>query len=577
MTGRTRTAALIAAAILALSVPATGASASGPLPPRHRLELSATNHRPTAKAAVSQAGASVVAGHPDAISDQLWIYPHNGATSGNPWTSRTVAGGQWRFADVLLVGDVTGDGHPDVVARDPAVDNGTLWIYPNNGSTTGNPWTSRFSAGTGWNIANAIMLADVTGDGHPDIVARDPAVDNGTLWIYPHNGSTTANPWTSRFWAGTGWNLATALMLGDVTGDGHPEIVARDATGSLWIYPNSGALTSNPWTSSRYPAGTGWNLADTLMLGDVTGDGRPDVVARDRTGALWIYPGNGSTAGNPWTTSRVAAGIGWQLADRLILADVTGDGHLDIVARPGGDLWLYPYNGSANGNPWTSRISAGTSWGAIDDLAIGDVTNDGHLDLVARDPSLDNGTLFVYPGDGSVTANPWTAAPVAAGTGWDLATALAVGDLTGDGHRDVLARDASGNLWIYPNNGGTTGNPFTVARQWAGTGWNTAKTLALGDVDGDGVADLIDQEQDGSMWIYLAATPNTPVRVDGDWTATNAVAVADVDGTGKPNLITRDTSGSLWIYANNGSSTTNPWTTRRTAGTTWQYAGPVLL
>jgi hypothetical protein len=547
-------AAVLAAS--ALTIPAFAAPPAGSAhpAPRHAFTLA---HALVQRAETAASAADLVARHPDPSSDDLWVYPNNGTST--PWTARQLAGSQWRFADIVLVGDVNSDGRPDVVARDPRVAHGTLWIYLNNGTAT--PWTTRTSAGTGWDFTNAMMLGDVTGDGRADLMARDPAVDQGTMYVYPNNG--TANPWPSRFWAGTGWNLASTVVLGDVNGDGKPDIVARDSGGALWVYPGNGSPTSNPWTTSRIGAGTGWNLATSLALGDVTGDGRPDVVIRDGTGALYVYPNSGATSGNPFTVARTQLGSGFTFADTLLLADVSGDGRLDLIARPGGDLWRY------SGPSWTTRISAGTGWESLDQLAVADVNGDGHPDLIGRNPALDNGTLWLYPGDGA--ADPWTASPISLGTGWNLADTVLLGDLTGDGHPDVLVRDTTGNLWVYPNSGAPTGNPFTVPRFWAGTGWGTAAALVLADVSSDGYADLVDLEQDGSMWIYLTGSA-TPIRVTGDWSTTTAMLVADVDGDGRPDLVTRDSNGALWVHPNNGSTTGDPWPTSAAAGTGWQYA-----
>jgi hypothetical protein len=600
-TGRAKWARYLLAAATVLSMsgasfigvahaaPATGGHTARP--PAHRLVLPAVHAprragtasngavTPQPNSVTGQGRADAIVRDPGPDVGTLRIYPNNGSTTSNPWTTAFLAAGSgWGFANALLLADVTGDGRPDVIARDPSVDNGTLWIYPNNGSTTSNPWTTRFSAGTGWNTVGTLMIGDVTGDGHPDIIATDPAVDNGTLWIYPNNGSTTSNPWTlARIWAGTGWNTVNSLMIGDVTGDGHPDIVARDPSGALWVYPNNGSTTSDPWTS-RFAAGTGWNLANTMMLGDVTGDGRPDIIARDATGTLWVYPHNGSTTSNPWTLPRYSAGTGWDLADQLLLGDLSGTGHPDVIARigNGGNLWVYPNNGAVS-SPWISRFTAGTGWAFENTLLAGDVNHDGRPDLVARDPSVDNGTLWIYPNSGAATGNPWTLPRYSGGTGWNAVNTLMLGDITGDGYADIVARDTSGNLWVYPNSGtGTSGNAWTGARTWAGSGWNTAAWLRLADVNHDGVADLIDLEQDGTMWIYISGSAGPPIQVAGDWHNTTALALGDVYGTGRSDLVTRDSSGALWIYANNGSTTGDPWTSRTTAGADWSFASEIL-
>ena len=79
---------------------------------------------------------------------------------------------------------------------------------------------------------------------------------------------------------------------GDLNGDGRPDVLARErATGYLWLYPGNGR---GGWLP-RVRVGTGWDIFTAIVgPGDLTGDQRPDVLARERsTGYLWLYPGNG--------------------------------------------------------------------------------------------------------------------------------------------------------------------------------------------------------------------------------------------------------------------------------------------
>ena len=78
-----------------------------------------------------------------------WIY------SSDPSVAPVQVTGDFSFVTALTVGDVYGTGQPDLVLRDG---DGSLWIYPDNGSTSGNPWTSRTAAGTGWQYADAILV-----------------------------------------------------------------------------------------------------------------------------------------------------------------------------------------------------------------------------------------------------------------------------------------------------------------------------------------------------------------------------------------------------------------------------------
>ncbi|WP_269045151.1 glycoside hydrolase family 3 N-terminal domain-containing protein [Paenarthrobacter sp. Z7-10] len=190
---------------------------------------------------------------------------------------------------------------------------------------------------------------DFNGDGHPDVLARDGA---GLLWLYPGDGH---GGWLSRIRVGSGWNGFTGLVgPGDFNGDGRPDVLARDGAGLLWLYPGNG---HGGWLS-RIRVGSGWNGFTGLVgPGDFNGDGHPDVLARDGAGLLWLYPGNGHGGWLP----RSQVGWGWNGFNALVgPGDFNGDGHPDVLARDGaGLLWLYPGNGHGG---WLSRIRVGSGW-----------------------------------------------------------------------------------------------------------------------------------------------------------------------------------------------------------------------
>ncbi|MEU2547903.1 VCBS repeat-containing protein [Streptomyces roseolus] len=159
--------------------------------------------------------------------------------------------------------------------------------------------------GGGWNIYNKIVSAGNTGGGAAeDLLARDSA---GVLWHYLGYSNASL---TQRIRIGSGWNTYTQIAgKGDITGDGRADLVARDRSGVLWLYKGTGN-NSSPFTA-RTRIGGGWNTYNAIVSsGDLTGDGRADLVARDGAGALWLYKGRGSST-TPYT-GRVKIGTsGW--------------------------------------------------------------------------------------------------------------------------------------------------------------------------------------------------------------------------------------------------------------------------
>lgn len=236
-----------------------------------------------------------------AANGQLRLY--SGTGRGSFGTVPTIGVG-WGPFDVLeTVGDFSGDGHGDVIARVPATDR--LWLYRGNGS---GGWLAPLQIGNGWNIFDVIVgSGDMNGDQKVDVLAREATT--GRLWLYPGNGR---GGWLPPSLVGVGWGgFNTLLGPGDFNGDGTADILAREsATGLLWLYPRNAAGGWNP----AVLIGNGWNSLPTIMSpGDFNGDRTADVVGRDAAGILWLYP---RTDRGSWSP-RIQIGNGWNTLDTI--------------------------------------------------------------------------------------------------------------------------------------------------------------------------------------------------------------------------------------------------------------------
>ncbi|MEY9853691.1 hypothetical protein ABH923_003369 [Leifsonia sp. EB41] len=248
----------------------------------------------------------------------------------------------------------------------------------------------------------------------------------------------------------------TTEAMGDFNFDGAADVLARTTSGALSLFRGNG---SGGWLApASVPVGAGWNgMTAILSPGDFDGDGRNDILARDSSGALWLYPGDGASGWLP----RKLVGSGWNGMTRIIAVhDFNGDGTADVAAiDTTGALWLYPGNGHGG---WLPRQAIGSGWGGMTAvLGIGDFTGDGKPDILARNAS---GQLWLY----GHTPAGW-ATPKVVGSGWNSMTAIvSVGDFDGDGHDDVIAQRSDGALVLYPTNGQSGwGTPRAI-----GSGWN---------------------------------------------------------------------------------------------------------
>ncbi len=309
-------------------------------------------------------------------SEVTGSYYNSGTYDGSGAGSRTVVVGgtdtfypirfnhrlAWvRASDVDVVNSTAPDpatDRYDILGRDSS---GVLWQYQGTGSGS-TPFLSRYRAGWGWNIYTMVTsLTALRADGTGDMTARDK---DGVLWYYKGSGDPSA-PYLPRTRVGAGWNIYDVVTgARDLTADGRPDMVARDRDGVLWLYQGTGD-TARPFLP-RTRIGAGWQIYDALTdTGDFTADGKADLIARDTDGGLWLYRGTGNATA-PYAP-RTKIGWGWNIYDLLLgPSDLDRDGRPDLIARdPDGGLWLYRGTGNATA-PYTSRTKIGWGWNIYD-------------------------------------------------------------------------------------------------------------------------------------------------------------------------------------------------------------------
>ncbi|MBO0916447.1 FG-GAP repeat domain-containing protein, partial [Streptomyces laculatispora] len=134
--------------------------------------------------------------------------------------------------------------------------------------------------------------------------ARDT---KGDLYLYLGYGDGTV---TKRIKVGYGWDIYSEIAgNGDLNGDGKNDIVARDKSGVLWLYKGTGNQKA-PY-AKRTKIGSGWNQYNTVFApGDIDLDGTADLVARNAAGELYLYRGTGNAA-TPYKPKANIGTSGW--------------------------------------------------------------------------------------------------------------------------------------------------------------------------------------------------------------------------------------------------------------------------
>ncbi|WP_261720653.1 trypsin-like serine protease [Streptomyces sp. FZ201] len=249
-------------------------------------------------------------------------------------------------------------------------DKADLWVR-NASTKTGYEKDSKgtsFGARQSWGYwpHNAILQSDLNRDGFQDIIVRRSS-DGDVFWKHwvPSSGSWA----TSKL--RDGWGSRYRIVApGDVTGDYLPDLLCVDSSGKLWVYKGDG---KGGFLSGRVQVGgTGWKQYDQLVgHGDFNGDGRNDLIARNRSnGSLYLYKGTGSASTPFGARTKVRTWSTSTYNKLAAIGDVNGDGKADLLARtPGGTLYLYKGTGKATSEIFATRISVGTDFKQYDIFA----------------------------------------------------------------------------------------------------------------------------------------------------------------------------------------------------------------
>jgi hypothetical protein len=354
------------------------------------------------------------------------LYLHRGRNNGT-FRKRKLISNAWGAYDLTAgVGDFSGDGRNDLAARK----GDRLYLVPGVVGGLGKPVALPGKWGQYSMITGA---GDLTKDGKPDILVK--VRKTMQTFIYPGAGN-------GRFGSRLGpfaqfKNINYLAVGGHLLGDSSVDLVGRDRTGSLRFFPHNGGKNVEAVTSTGLKLGAA-NLL--LNVGDWNGDGIGDIMSRTPKGVLHLRRGNGRGGFEP----AVVAGTGWKSVGLVAaVGDITGDGYPDLMGQPAGKaMRIYPGNGSTG---FLTSYVAHSAIGANRHTGLGLWDSDGSPDSLVR---RSDGALLLYRGNGpGGMLNP---SKIGAGTkSYDWLQS--VGDATGDGRPDVIAREsATGRLWLLP-------------------------------------------------------------------------------------------------------------------------------
>jgi hypothetical protein len=507
-------------------------------------------------------------------------------------------------ASSVAVGDVNGDGKPDLLVANACnsgsnCTNGVIGVLLGNGDGT---FQTAVSYGSGGASANSTAVADVNGDGKPDVIVSNFYMGNGnysksTVGVLLGNGDGTFRAAVSY---DPGGAYAVSVAVGDVNGDGKPDLVVASQCVSSTNCTNGtiGVLLGNGNGTFQSPVtyASGGTNASSVAVGDFNGDGKPDLTVSNQCATSSnCYNVNGTVGvllnnGDGTFQAAIAYASGAFGSSSVAVGDVNHDGRPDLLVAnqcPGsnsnstsctnGTVSIFFGNGDGS---FRLPFTYGSGGYAADSIAVADVNGDGKSDLLVVNSCVGTASncptggvgILLGNGDGTFQASP-SYSPVG-----QIANSTAVGDLNGDGKSDLIIANqcasgsncANGEVSVLLGNGNGT---FQTAVSY-GSGGYDAVSVAVGDVNGDGKPDLLVANQcasstncaNGTIAVLLGigdGTFRSALSYDSGGQYAAWVAVGDVNGDGKPDLVIASqcfssancVNGAISVLLGNGDGT----------------------
>jgi fibronectin type 3 domain-containing protein len=431
--------------------------------------------------------------------------------------------------------------------------------YPLSATATGSSPGSLFDAYQAIPVGSwpeAVAIGDVSGDGRNDVVMTtsyyfDPGADY-RLWVFVQAPDGTLSAPVSYATTATYGSRPDSVAIGDITGDGRVDVVVGIDGVGVQVFPQlvSGVLGS--------PASFATPDSNKIRLGQLDGDGRLDVAGvgwGTNTVGVLLNDGHGGLS------PRVSYPVQHSGYDDLEIADVTGDGLDDLVVMSGQTYAVPNVSVLAQlaaggfGAAAEYRVAPNTNSHGI---GVGDVNGDGRNDVVASYGGNSPGSAIAVFAQ---TASGTLAAP-AATSSYDIPQPVEVADVDLDGRADVVVLHGG---WLKAGvyrqqSNGTLGPEELYAIPYASQ--YNPHGLAVGDINSDGFPDLVLADYNNGLVVLRRTTPPTTVPAAPNLTAaapSNGGASLTWDGSsGSPSgyrIFRGTTSGGETLLATVGNVT----------------------
>lgn len=321
-------------------------------------------------------------------------------------------------------------------------------------------------------------------------------------------------------------NLSGArnIVAADVDGDGDLDALGTGEGADDVRWWNNTAGDGSTWTEVIIDGSL--DGANGLDVADIDGDGDLDVAATGEEADDVVWYENTAGDGSAWTKHNVDTN--YDGANDVWCADVDGDGDVDILGTAvEADDVVWFENTAGDGSAWTKR-TIDSSFGTPREVYSADIDGDGDLDVVTTGNGSDGTTWFENTvGDGS----SWTPRVILS----TATLASSAADMDGDGDVDVLIALYSADDVVWMENAAGDGTSWTQRN--IDTNFDDPRCIVAADMDGDGDPDVLAAGWAGTDFAWWENTDGNAGAwskhlIDSNIGAGTGCTAADLDGDG---------------------------------------------
>ncbi|MBC7381913.1 MAG: VCBS repeat-containing protein [Bacteroidia bacterium] len=337
-----------------------------------------------------------------------------------------------------------------------------------------------------------IVSSDLDGDGKPDLIVAGGYDDS--LHIIRNNSTVGTISFNQRLGFFLGADaLVTGCAVGDLNGDGKPDVVALAYwSNKVYVYQNNSTTGNISFLPPvQFTTDPGPN---NVVITDIDGDGRLDVaVACYIQSTISILRNNTLSNGEITFLNRVNL-TGIQHPGWITFGDINGDNKFDLITSSfeGNTVSVFPNSSSEGTIAFSTRIDL-TCGNYPYGVSVGDIDGDGRTDIAVTS-TWDNGF--------SILMNQTTNGNIAFSSKVDYPTGvfpydIAIADLNGDGQSDIaLVNEYSHTITICKNN--STIGTLNISAAVNYNSGHAPYALSIVDIDGDGKMDIATSGVSGS-------------------------------------------------------------------------------